>query len=164
MFSEDKRLQKYGHTFLRMTSFVIYFRKYVKYFLTFMSRQSLALVGENFHGLVFTLSSNFLMLKFNFFCNFYSLLYLRKTICWRNILKRILAKWKRYQQCGISADSHEKNVIFMFNMLLYFAEIFAITGQKSLKKAAIKKIQQVKCLVFSPSNNIFPVVFNMAET
>ena len=56
MFGKDKRLQKYGHTFLRMTSFVIYFRKYVKYFLTFMSRQSLALVGENFHGLVFTLS------------------------------------------------------------------------------------------------------------
>ena len=70
MFGEDKRLQKYGHTFFRMASFVIYFRKYVKYFLTFMSRQSLALVGENFHGVVFTLSSKFLMLKFNFFCNF----------------------------------------------------------------------------------------------
>ena len=70
MFGEDKRLQKYGHTFLRMASFVIYFRKYVKYFLTFMRRQSLALVGENFHGLVFNLSSKFLMLKFNFFCNF----------------------------------------------------------------------------------------------
>ena len=70
MFGEDKRLQKSDHTFLRITMFVIYFRKYVKYFLTFMDRQSLAFVGENFHGLVFTLISKFLMLKFNFFCNF----------------------------------------------------------------------------------------------
>ena len=61
MFGEDKRLQKSGHTFLRMTMFVIYFRKYVKYFLTFMDRQSLALLGENFYGLFFTFIPKFLM-------------------------------------------------------------------------------------------------------
>ena len=50
MFGEPKRLQKLGQTFSKMTNFAIYFRKYVKYFLTFMDRQSLALVGENFRG------------------------------------------------------------------------------------------------------------------
>ena len=57
MFGEAKRLQKLGQRFLRITNVVIYFRKYVKYFLTFMDRQSLALVGENFHG--FSFYSNF---------------------------------------------------------------------------------------------------------
>ena len=42
MSGEEKRLQKSCRAFLRMTGFVIYFRKYVKYFLTFMDRQSLA--------------------------------------------------------------------------------------------------------------------------
>ena len=51
----------------------------------------------------------------------------------------------------------------MFNMFLSFAEIFGKNGQKLLKKAGIKKIQGVKCLFFPSCNNIFPVVFNMAE-
>ena len=89
MFGEDKRLQKSGHTFLRMAMFVMYFRKYVKYFLTFMDRQLLALVGENFYGLFFTFIPKFLMLKLNFSCNFQSLLYLRKTICWRDIFHKM---------------------------------------------------------------------------
>ena len=70
MPGEDKRLQKSVHTFLRITFFVIYFRMYVKYFLTFKGRQSLALVGENILGLLFTLILRFFMLKLILFFNF----------------------------------------------------------------------------------------------
>ena len=52
---------------------------------------------------------------------------------------------------------------FMFNMLLYFAEIFA-KMVKNREKAGIKKIQGVRCLVFSNLNGILPGVFAMAET
>ena len=67
MFGEDKRLQKSDHTFLRITMFVIYFRKYVKYFLTFMDRQSLALVRENFHGFSFYFNCKVFNVKIQFF-------------------------------------------------------------------------------------------------
>ena len=70
MLGEDKRQQKSGHTFLRMTFFVIYFRKYVKYFFTFKGRQSLALVGENILGLLFTLILKFCALTLILFFNF----------------------------------------------------------------------------------------------
>ena len=70
MLGEDKRLQKSVQTFLRITFFVIYFRMYVKYFLTFKGRQSLALVGENILGLLFTLILRFFMLKLILFFNF----------------------------------------------------------------------------------------------
>ena len=36
--------------------------------------------------------------------------------------------------------------------------------EKNLKKAGIKKLQGVKCLVFSTFNDILPVAFTMAET
>ena len=68
MFSEPKRLQKLGQTFLRMIYiFVIYFRKYVKYFLTFMDRQSLALVGKNFRGFSFYFNFKVFNAKVQFF-------------------------------------------------------------------------------------------------
>ena len=70
IFGEDKRLQESGHTFLRMTIFVIYFRKYVKYFLTFMDRQSLALVRENFHGFSFYFNFKVFNVKTQFFLPF----------------------------------------------------------------------------------------------
>ena len=46
MFSEEKRLQKLDNAFLRITIFVTYFRKSVTYVLTFMDRQSFALVRK----------------------------------------------------------------------------------------------------------------------
>ena len=52
----------------------------------------------------------------------------------------------------------------MFNMLLYFAEIFAKTFKCPEKNAGIKKIQGIRCVVFSPCNDIFREVFTMAET
>ena len=53
MFSEEKRPQKLDYAFLRITIFVTYFREYVTYFLTFMDRQSFAVVRENFDGFSF---------------------------------------------------------------------------------------------------------------
>ena len=67
MLGEEKRLQKLGHTFLRITIFVIYLRKYVKYFLTFMDRQSLALVGKNFRGFSFYFNFKVFNAKVQFF-------------------------------------------------------------------------------------------------
>ena len=49
-------------------------------------------------------------------------------------------------------------------MLLYFAEIFAKWSKIANKKVGIKKIQGVKCQFFSPSSDIFPGIFTMAET
>ena len=70
MFGEPKRLQKLGQTFLRMTNFVIYFRKYVKYFLTFMDRQSPTLVGENFCRFSFYFNFKVFDVKTQFFLQF----------------------------------------------------------------------------------------------
>ena len=70
MFGEPKRLQKLGQTFLKMTNFAIYFRKYVKYFLTFMDRQSLALVGEDFRGFSFYFNFKVFDIKTQFFLQF----------------------------------------------------------------------------------------------
>ena len=69
MFSEEKRLQKLDNAFLRITIFVTYFRKSVTYVLTFMDRQSFALVRKIFGGFRFYFISKFTMVKFNFFCN-----------------------------------------------------------------------------------------------
>ena len=70
MFGEEKRLQKLGLIFLRITIFVIYFKKYVKYFLTFMGRQSLELLGENFHGFSFYFNFKTFCIKIQFFLQF----------------------------------------------------------------------------------------------
>ena len=68
MFGEPKRLQRLGQAVLRMTNFVIYFRKCVKYFLTFMDR--LALVGENFRRFSFYFNFKVFDVKTQFFLQF----------------------------------------------------------------------------------------------
>ena len=54
----------------------------------------------------------------------------------------------------------------MFNVFLYFEEIFAkmVKNYDEKKGAGIKTIQGVKCQVFSPSNDIFREIFTIAET
>ena len=56
--------------------------------------------------------------------------------------------------------------VFMFNVFLYFEEIFAkmVKNYDKKKGAGIKTIQGVKCQVFSPSNDIFREIFTIAET
>ena len=63
----EKTTKIRSYTFLRITIFVIYFRKYVIYLLPFMNRQSHALVRENFHGLSFYYNFKVCNVKIYFF-------------------------------------------------------------------------------------------------
>ena len=115
-----------------------------------MDRQSFVLVGENFHGFIVCFNFKVYSVKIHFFpkCSKLESIISEKTHLLEKYRKTDIGKMetvsvvREYKKFyGSKRLSCFMFAIFMFNMLLYFAEMFEKMDKNREKKAGIKKIQ-----------------------